>query len=384
MRPITKTILPNLLVFSVASVLMYGTQGAPAPTPSETKLAEPIPFPDGVIDPERRTAFVTSPKGGIQAIRLEDGKVLWTNDAVAAQPWLVAGSRLIARGERLLVLDLKNEGKLLRQCDALDLPKVDVPDRCTVSFPLWEPRVVGDTLEIHWYAVAAIDRSKGRPFPFQAWTAFNKAVPVGTAKIDLETGKAVLQTDPKTVDVTSGLMPEAAKPGRLPAGLADKLTTVWQQYHKDQNGRIILVGDRLVGVSLTLEQMGQEYQKKVVLNAWDAKTGEAAEPKELVKDKALNIANIVLTEDRRHAGVVFSTSALTIYSLTDGKVVAKDLKGVSSPERAFVDGKHVYYSELAGGRGMQTPNTLKALDLENGKVVWERALKPRSTVPLPP
>jgi hypothetical protein len=353
-------------------------------TAGEGMAAEPISFPDGVIGSDHRTAFVSSPKGGIQAIRLEDGKVLWTNDTCAAQPWLVAGPRLIARGERLSILDLKNEGKLLRQCDPLAYPKVTIPERCTVSFPLWNPRVVGDTLEARWYAVAYIDRSKGRPFPFQAWTAFNKAVPLGTVKINLETGKATLQSDPKTADVTGSLMPEAAKPEQIPAGLNEKLTTVSQQFHKDQNGRITIVGDRLVGVSMTLEKMGQGYQKKIALNSWNTKTGVAGDPVELVKDSALNIANIVLTEDRRHAGVVFSNSALTIYSLTDGKVVARDVKGVSSPERAFVDGKRLYYSQLGKGPGTQTPNTLKALDLASGQIAWECALKPRSTIPLPP
>jgi hypothetical protein len=384
-----KTIEHILLVCCVSSigVLFCDVRGnaAPADSTREVKSAEPILFPDGVIDAERRTAFVSSPKGGIQAIRLEDGKVLWTNDDNMAQPWLVADSRLIVRGERLFVLDIKNDGKLLRKCDALEFPKVDVPDRCTVSFPLWEPRVVGDTLEVRWYAVAAIDRSKGRPFNFQGWTGFNKAVPVGTGKINLETGKAMLQTDPKSVDVTAGLIPEAAKPAQqMPAGLPEKLTTVWQQYHEKENGRITLLGDRLVGVSMVLEKLGQEFQKKVVLNAWDAKTGTAAEPVELVKDKALAIANILLTADRRHAVVQFSTSALTIYSLSDGKLVAKDVKGVASPENAFVDGKRLYYAELMGGGAMQTPNTLKALDLESGKLVWERPLKPRSTIPLPP
>jgi hypothetical protein len=358
---------------------------APPADPRGAKASQPLPFPDGVIDAQRRTAFVSSPKGGIQAIRLEDGKVLWTNDACAARPWLVAGTRLIARGERLFVLDLKNAGKLLRQCDALAYPKVAVPERCTISFNLWDPRVAGSTLEARWYGVAHIDRSKGRPFPFQAWTAFNKAAPAGMVKIDLDTGRAVLQTEPKPADVTGELIPAAAKPeNRVPAGLPEKLAAVWRQYHKDQNGRITLLGDRLVGVSMALEPAGGAFLKKVVLNAWDVKTGTAADAVELVKDKALNIANIVLTEDRRHAGVVFSTSALALYSLADGKAVAREMKGVSSPEKAFVDGKRLYYAQLLGGGAVQTPHTLKALDLESGKVVWERALKPRSTIPLPP
>jgi hypothetical protein len=394
MLPTRTTIQPALLALVAAGIYLGGAPGdrrqqvrgaAPAGESREAQPVEPIPFADGVLDPELRTTFVSSPKGGVQAIRLEDGKVLWTNDDCAAQPWLAAGDRLIARGDRLVVLDLKNEGKLLRQCDALAYPKVEIPERCTVSFPLWSPRVVGDSLEAKWYAVAAIDRSKGRPFAFQAWTAFNKAAPAGTVKIDLATGKGELQTDPKPADVTEGLIPEAAKPEqRTPAGVPEKLVAVWRQYHKDQNGRIALVGDRLVGVAMVLEPVGQEFTKKVVLNAWDVKTGAAAEPVELVKDKALNIANIMLTADRRHAGVVFSNSALAIYSLTDGKPVAKEVKGVSSPEEAFVEGKRLYYAELSGNRGAETPNVLKALDLESGKVVWERPLKPRSTVPLPP
>jgi hypothetical protein len=344
----------------------------------------PIPFPDGVFDPEGRTAFVGSPKGGIQAVRLDDGKVLWTNDTITAQPWLAAGNRLIARGERLFVLD-KNDGKLLRQCDALDYPKLKVPEGCTVSFNLWEPRVVGNTLEARWYAVAMIDRSKGRPFPFQAWTEFNKAVPVGSVKVDLETGKGVMVTDPKPADVTGELIPESARPAhRLPAGLGEKSAAIWRQYHKEQDGRIAVLDNRLVGVAMLLHKKGAEYQKAIVLNTWNARTGEAAGSVELVKDSAINIANVTLTEDRQHAAVVFGTSALSIYSLEDGKLVARDVKGVVAPDKAFVQGKRLYYSQLSGGRGVQTPNTLRALDLASGKVIWECALKPRSTIPLPP
>ncbi len=130
-------------VTALVGIFLCGAAGRPPQAlgaalpdnPPDAKRAEPIPFPDGVTDSARQTAFVSSPKGGIQAVRLEDGKVLWTNDECKAEPWLVAGERLIARGERLFVLDLK-EGKQLRQCDALAYPKVEVPDRCTVSFNL--------------------------------------------------------------------------------------------------------------------------------------------------------------------------------------------------------------------------------------------------------
>jgi hypothetical protein len=383
MFPIRQRLQTMFVLFVLAGLV--GPQqawAAPAPDPpSDSKSVGPISFPDGVTDAERRTAFVSSPKGGIQAIRLEDGKALWTNDDVAARPWLVAGSRLVSRGERIVVLDLGN-GKVLRRCDAPTYPKVEVPDRCTVSFNLWNAHVAGDVLEAKWYAVAAIDRSKGRPFNFPGWTGFNKAAPLGTMKVNLATGRCEVQIDAKPADVSAGLIPEAAKPEqRRPAGLSEKLTAVWNEYHKDQQGRITVLGGRLVGVSLTLEKAGQEYSKKVDLHAWDLKTGAAAEPVELVKDKALTIANVMLTGDRRHAGVQFSTSALTLYSLANGKAVARDVKGVSSPTEAFVDDMRLYSVEPAGARGGRT---LRALDLKSGKSVWEHAVQPRSTIPLPP
>ena len=352
----------------------------------DAKAVAPIFFPDGTVSADRTTAFVSSPKGGIQAIRLEDGKVLWTNDECKAAPWLAAPDRLIARGDHVFVLDLKNGGALLKKCDAPAYPKVNVPDRCTVSHELvWGARVTGDVLETTWYIVANIDRSKGRPFNFQGLNAFNKAAPVGTVKFHLDSGKAELQTDPKPADISQSRMPESAKPeSQVPAGLPDKLVDTWKQYYKDQNGRIKRLGDKFVGVSMTLIPVGNEYLKKVDLNSWDAKSAQAAQPIELVKDKALNVANIVITEDGRHVAVQFSTSAVTIFSLTDGKAIAKEVKGLPSPEKAFVDGKRAYFTVVEGGLKAETPCSLKALDLESGKVVWENPVKPRNTRPLPP
>jgi len=97
MTPARKPLQPLLLIFCTVALGAPAWALAPAERPRPDKPTEPIPFPDGVLDPDLHTAYVSSPKGGIQAIRLEDGKVLWTNDDVTAQPWLAAGGRLIAR-----------------------------------------------------------------------------------------------------------------------------------------------------------------------------------------------------------------------------------------------------------------------------------------------
>jgi hypothetical protein len=350
------------------------------------KAVEPIPFPDGVLDAERQTAFVSSPKGGIQAIRLKDGEVLWTNDDCQAQPWLVAGNRLIARGDRVFVLDLKNKGKLERKCDEIAYPKVVVPDRCTVAFHLWNPHVIGDMLEANWFGVAYIDRSKGRPFNHQGWTGFNKEAPAGGAVINLANGKVIIAND-KPIDVTAGLIPAASKPeSRIPANLSKEMIEIWQRYQKDsdKSGRVTVLGNRLVGVSMTLLKRGNEYDKKIDLNAWDIKTGKAAMPIELAKDSAQKIANIALTQDHRHAAIQFSNSAVNIYSLADGKVLGKELQGVRSLDSAFVEGSLIFFTETKGFGKMQTPQILRALDIGTGKVAWERDIKPRDTRPLPP
>jgi outer membrane protein assembly factor BamB len=132
---------------------------------------------------------------------------------------------------------------------------------------------------------------------------------------------------------------------------------------------------------MVLERAGPEYLKKVLLRSWNLKTATAAEPVELVKDKALAIANVMMTLDRHHVVVQMSTSALTVYALADGKVVAQGIKGVSSPENAFVDSKHIYSVESTGNRGGRA---LRALDLKSGKPAWQRPVQPRSTIPLPP
>jgi hypothetical protein len=102
---------------------------------------------------------------------------------------------------------------------------------------------------------------------------------------------------------------------------------------------------------------------------------------ELIKDKAIAIANVALTEDRRHAAVGFGTSAVSIFSLTDGKPVAREVKGVSSPHNAFVDGMRLYSVEGSGPGGARS---LRAIDLKTGKPAWDRPVQPRSTIPLPP
>ena len=60
------------------------------------ELPRPVrAIPGGVVDGEGRRGFVRAPTSGIDALDLRTGKRLWHSEA-AAEPLLVAGSRLIA------------------------------------------------------------------------------------------------------------------------------------------------------------------------------------------------------------------------------------------------------------------------------------------------
>jgi hypothetical protein len=361
-------------------------QAVAAPLPDQARpdtQAAPLPFPEGLLDPDRRTVFIGTAQGGLQSIRLEDGKVLWANDTIQADPWVQAGNRLIARGERIVVLDIRQDGKLLRQCDAIPYPKLTPPEKCTLSFELSSPRVEGDTLHAGWHSVAAIDRRQGRPFNFEGWTAFNQKAPAGSVKIDLTTGKVDISNDAKAGNPTGGSTDPARQAPALPAKLAE----IRDQYQAKEAGRIAIIGNRLVGVSLTVVAVAPPttFFKIVTLHSWDIKTGEEAAPVELVRDKATNIADARFTQDRHHVGVVFAT-ARAFYSLTTGKRVGIESPGFTiQMDRVFVDGNRAYFTQTKGsGPARATPTVLCGFDLNTGKSAWEQPIKPRNTMPLPP
>ncbi len=389
---ITKLKIAAVLILGLfgigAGVFLFGFPGresrnaVAAPLPEQPRPAPQVaavPFPDGFLDPAARTVFVGNSQGGVQAVRLDDGKVLWTNDTIQAEPWLLSGNRLIARGERIFVLDIRQDGKLLRECDAPAYPKLAAPDRCTVSFQLSSPQIDGDTLRVGWYSQAAIDRRQGRPFNFEGLNAFNQKAPAGTLTIDLSTGKVTLSTDANPGNAKTE---PAKKENELPAKLAE----IRGRYQSTENGRVGIIGNRLVGVSLAVESVPANPMKKITLHSWDIKTGEEAPAIELLKDKATNIADARFTLDGRHVGVMFGQSQ-AIYSLTTGKRVGIQVPGFTlmQMDRTFVDGNRAYFTQTNGTRlGQAAPTVLRAFDLEAGKVAWEQPIKPRNTMPLPP
>src|SRR5262245_17871104 len=99
----------------------------PEPPPNADQL--PVAFPEGVVSPNGRIAFIRNPDRGIDAINLADGSLLWRN-AEATYP-LLAGRHLLAQlppvsGKwdqvRLVLLDPEQKGKVVWRSEPLTLP----------------------------------------------------------------------------------------------------------------------------------------------------------------------------------------------------------------------------------------------------------------------
>src|SRR5262249_9479270 len=96
---------------------------------AEEKSQAPVFLPGGVADPEGKIGYVTNPTGGIDAIDLESGKLLWATDD-ASRPLVAFDHKLAAQATvkdrpnsvRVLVLDSSDKGKRLLLSDPVVFP----------------------------------------------------------------------------------------------------------------------------------------------------------------------------------------------------------------------------------------------------------------------
>ena len=120
---------------------------APAPGPIPVAaLATVVPLPAGIADPSGRTGYFASADGGIEAIELATGKVMWATHE-AHRPLFVDGDHLLVQAGvkrnrlRILRLNLSRNG----ECDLESDP---------VVFPAWV--VTGEAAGCSFFATLAI------------------------------------------------------------------------------------------------------------------------------------------------------------------------------------------------------------------------------------
>jgi outer membrane protein assembly factor BamB len=317
----------------------------------DTRTQLPVLIPAGVAGPagtaQATVGYVANASGGIDAINLKDGTLLWsTKDA--SRPLIAYKNRLAAlRGNRVVILDVTRKGKKVLQSDALALTGTLTPQPGSVLLAVsgWLER--GDLI-VKWVGVGYT--SGGVTY-----------LPPVIADMVKEATGAV------RVSLTRGFVQ------KLSADTAPRSAAVLPKELRILTPLPTVAGDK--AAALVREEA--DGKQKLVLKRWDLKTGKAEAPLTLREGRGLFWR---LTLDGGHA--ILTGGAL--YSLATGKKLATLPASVMLSIR--VDGSRVYFltegpPKRTWGGGELYAMTLKAMELKTGKVVWER---PVAGIQIPP
>jgi hypothetical protein len=333
------------------------TPGAPAQAPRA------IPLPGGLADPAGRAGFVASAAGGIEALDLQTGEVLW--ESIEAQrPLLLVGSRLIAQAGtkrnrfRILVYETQT-GECVLESDPVVLPPWVVTGSASGrSFDArW--RLERNQLVCTWEAKAW--NAGIAHLPAEQSAAARKHA-AGVARIDLDTGRVESGPAEKT---------EPEPPPR-PLKELENRAVRWQGS----------IGPFTCAVVIEESPSGQS----LVLRMWDPASGKALEPRELLRGKRLLVQTTLEGKylclrdggngPDQQGGRSIREQFWTLLSLDPTAKSAKVPYETGTQAMAVV-GPRLFYAvsgpvQGAINRSMVEPRILKAVSLESGKVLWQR------------
>jgi len=337
--------------------------------------AASILLPEGIAEPSGHIGYFANATGGIEAVDLTSGKVLWQTHE-AQRPLLLDGGCLLAQAGtkrnrlRILRFDPKHHG----ECDFESDP---------VVFPAWvvTGEAPGHSFTAHWqvqkhhlvlnWEASASYAGETRPTPEEARPARKHAA--GTARIDLRTGQVEIR--PVEKKESSPLLP-------LPDHL-EKKAQRWQ----GQVGPHYKV--------LTLEE--ENGQQCFMLHSWDRRNQTEQTPRELLRGKQL-LARATLDErilclreatpspDERASLKPKKTSGRWwLFAVQTGESVGH-IPEEAGMHAIAVLGKRVFYLVPGTFRGSLDkpsvqPQILRVIDLTSGKKLWERPVAGKLIVP---
>jgi len=323
--------------------------------------------PPLVADADGAKGFIVNPNGGVTALDLANGDVLWESKD-PGRPMATAGDRVLVQARD------KDKANVLR---VLGLKIAD-------GSKAWE----SDPIVLPDWAAAEPGRGAGRSFSSHAWTDkgavliawqagawyWGGAAPSpeilkrsqhnadGVARVDLDSGKV-----------------EMLDTAKAPPGGA-KLS---KELEKAAGPNAAVAGDYAAAVAG--EPSGAK--QKVVLKRWDLATEKPLDPVVLTEGGLYQIvmlpsAGLVLVREDSPGEATW-----TAYALATGKEAAKFNTEPGAGEFSVI-GPRAYY--VVRGKptgppfGGVIPRTLKAVDLKTGKRLWERPLEGEQLPPPPP
>ncbi len=389
--PLPRVFAP-LLLMGLLPLTLFASPPSPSP-------AHGTAFPGGLLDSSGRAAFLPAATGGIDAVDLVTGELLW-HTIEAEVPLLVVADRLYAQAGlkrnrlRVLAFDLTRKGECVLESDPVVLPKwVVTSDAPGKSFQgRW--RKDKDQLVLDWEAKAWAPRAQ-RPTPEQERTARQQAA--GTARIDLLTGQVVL--GPR--EAVASLPPR-----RLPRQL-EKLTVRWHGT-VGRNFLAVVLEDvappakpggtpkvekgKAPSAALPKERPAQ----CLMLRSWDWLSGKAGKPRELLRvkrpivlpsidERFLCLRDVAPSPDEMVASEANLALDWTIVSIEKGEVVAR-VKHVPGTQAVAILNGRGYFLVAGPVRGSLDRATvrgarLQAVDLKADKVLWERPLAGKTVRP---
>jgi hypothetical protein len=377
----------GLLAGVALTLLPGGLLAAPAPPRKTAPAYWALPW--GIVDGAGRSGYVANSSGGIDALDLDTGKLLWSSPA-GGRPLALVGRRLVVQsavkdkpnGVRVLVLDTTRKGKVLLESEEVVLGGIpsrggfgrsgrgDVERRVRVGPPL-QALVDGSDLWLTWRGrlPPSSDRGRGggrggrgdrtaeRPSP----------PPLAAARVSLRTGKVANVPGDKVPAPRGPALPEEVLKavGRTPRGPFGRRT------------RVAVGGKYVVRVDVRGEDVGQ----KAVLRRWDVTTGKALEPVTLMTGAALAAVvavdgRTVLVQQSTDEPLVGREDAWHVFSAETGKPLGK----VGSPP-------NTYTVAALGDRAFflvwdippdldRSPSDmarrLRVVEMKTGKVLWDR------------
>jgi hypothetical protein len=360
--------LAGLLLVAVVAAPTFA--GGTSLSPSAVQ--EPTPLPGGLADPAGRTGYLANPHGGIDAIDLKNGELLWTTTE-AEKPLFLQGSRLVAQAGtkrnriRILVFDAAQQGQCVLESDPVVLPPWVVAGEAVGHSFDGRWRLEHNQAILTWTATARYV-GPNQPTPKQQAAAERHAC--GTARIDLDTGQVQLgEAEPALAEPTP------------PGDLIENMSVRWQAV---RGGRF-----------WALIREGLSDRELLVLRSWDT-SGKSLTRQELARGKqvlvlpTLDGQHLCLREapprpdpkaprkpDQEHAWAIFTIDTglpLARLPYEPGTQAITILAG-----RAFIA-----VADAVNGRldqpQLQT-RTLRAVDIKSGKLLWEHAVAGRLLIP---
>lgn len=180
-----------------------------------------VHIPGGISDSAGKVGYLSSPKGGVVAVDLEEGTVLWESKD-ANRPLAASGKRLAAliaeKGKEnvvcVVILDTEAKGKRLLQSEPIKLPEwamagTGLDHHQAGKIFTARGRLVSGSVVLQWWAGS---RYYGGARPTDEILKEATKDAAGETRVDVETGKIETKLNDKMATPGTGLTDVAKLP----------------------------------------------------------------------------------------------------------------------------------------------------------------------------